>query len=138
MYPPTLSNATPRCAMRSCNACSPMANSGRHSLQICGFLRSVPSPLHGTSHMIRSKLPSGYRPPSSRVANGASGAEPGAPFAFAFAIAFAIASRPRPGVVPPATVVSGTLPFGNHCAWWFVTISACVAAPSAAHRLTKK
>ena len=32
----------------------------------------------------------------------------------------------------------GALGLGNHCAWWFVTISASVAAPSAAHRLTRK
>ena len=110
MYPPTFRSATPLSAMRNCSACSPIANSGRHSFQICGFLRNVPSPEHGTSQMIRSNVPAGYRV-----------WEPSVPRAHA-----------------EGDSEIGALGLGNHCAWWFVTISASVAAPSAAHRLTKK
>ena len=112
MYPPTFNSATPLCAMRNCSVCNEIANSGLNSFQICGFLRNVPSPEHGTSQMIRSNAPSGYREAAGSL----------------FGSLF----------VRLSTSKSGTSGFGNHCAWWFVTISACVAAPSAAHLLTRK
>ena len=113
MYPPTRNSATPRCAMRSCRPCSPMANSGRHSLQICGFLRSVPSPLHGTSQMMRSNEPSGYLPrlpPSARSRS--AGPAVGVP-------SFGGHSNAPPGAAEVDVVasgVNGTSAFGNHCA----------------------
>ena len=89
----------------------------------------MPSPEHGTSQIMRSYTPSGYRPESSRVAAGAGSRVD------------VRASSPPPAHalwIPSGNVRMGTPGFGNHCAWWFVTMSDPVAEPNAAHRLTRK
>ena len=67
--PPGRSSIRPRIRMRSWRACRPVPFMGVQSFQIARFLRSVPSPEHGTSARMRSYL-------SSRCSIGSDGCSP--------------------------------------------------------------
>ena len=112
MYPPTLSSAAPLCAIRSCSWCNPSQTPVATRTKSEGSLKRAVAE-HGTSQIMRSYTPSGYRPESSRVAAGAGSRLD------------VRASSPPPAQALwiPSGNVRMDARFGNHCAWWFVTIS---------------
>ena len=113
--PPTAKSDSPRSAIWSCSECRLLPKVGAQRCQISGFLRSVPSPQHGTSQQILVTRRFRRPPPPSHPWVSAGSDWPGCETIASRAAAAPSASQRRTSVYARAgdTSLATTKPVGS-------------------------